>query len=75
MKLTTSDAARMLGVSADSVRLWARAGKLRAEPTPSGIRVFDEAVVRRFGEARARKREQRRSARAPQPAPVRADVP
>jgi hypothetical protein len=34
-------------------------------PAPQGNRVFDEAVVRRFGETRPRQREQRRAARVP----------
>ena len=44
--LTTSDAARILNRSADSVRLYHRTGKLPARRTRSGQRLFDLADVR-----------------------------
>lgn len=43
--LTTSDVARLLGVSADRVRQLARMGQLPYSRTPYG-RLFDAATVR-----------------------------
>jgi excisionase family DNA binding protein len=46
--LTTSDAARILGLSPDMVRHLERAGRLRAERTPGGWRFFARAEVERL---------------------------
>ncbi len=43
--LTTSDVARLLGVSSDRVRQLARTGQLPSSRTPYG-RLFDAAAVR-----------------------------
>jgi len=44
--LSTAEAARLLGLSADMVRLLARAGRLRVSArTPSGVRLFQRADV------------------------------
>jgi DNA-binding transcriptional MerR regulator len=43
--LMTSDAGRLLGRSAESVRLYEKAGKLTAIRTPKGSRLFREADV------------------------------
>ena len=57
-KLTTSQAARALGVSEQTVRQWARSRRLRSEATPLG-RLFDAVDVGRLiaiREALARER-------------------
>jgi excisionase family DNA binding protein len=38
--LTTSDAARVLGRAADTVRFYERTGRLKAQRTPGGQRLF-----------------------------------
>lgn len=44
--LHTTEAARLLGVSAETVRAWHRAGKLSAAITTSrGLRLFSRVVV------------------------------
>jgi len=55
--MTASDAARILGVSVDTVRLRARAGDLPFKSTISGVRLFRRADV----EALARRRKSARS--------------
>lgn len=46
--LTTTDAARVIGVSAETIRLWENAGKLRAIRTLSGVRLFASDDVNRL---------------------------
>lgn len=46
--LTVSDVARALEVSKDSVRLYAKTGRLRARQTRSGIRLFAPRDVEQF---------------------------
>jgi excisionase family DNA binding protein len=55
--LLTSDVARLLSVSSDTVRLWERLGRLPALKTAGGTRLFD----RRDVEQLAREREARRA--------------
>jgi excisionase family DNA binding protein len=55
--LTTSDAARVLQVSADLVRQLARAGRLPALITRSGQRLFWEKDVENLVRVRAAKHE------------------
>jgi excisionase family DNA binding protein len=43
--ILSSEAARILGVSAQSVRAWANRGRLRAMKTANGLRVFARADV------------------------------
>src|SRR5262245_20190274 len=43
--ILTSSAARILGVSRDTVRVWERAGRLRALRTADGVRLFTRADV------------------------------
>jgi excisionase family DNA binding protein len=43
--ITTLDAARIFNVSPDTVRRWAKIGRLPVAQTASGIRLFDRAVV------------------------------
>ena len=43
--ITTLAAARILNVSPDTVRRWAKVGRLPVALTASGIRLFDRAVV------------------------------
>ncbi len=45
--LTAGDAALILGVSPATVRLWALAGKLAAQQTQRGVRIFDRREVER----------------------------
>lgn len=44
--LTTSDAARVLGRAADTVRFYERTGRLKAQRTPGGQRLFKVKDVR-----------------------------
>jgi DNA-binding transcriptional MerR regulator len=44
-KLTTNDAAKILGKAGATVLYYERTGKLRAERTKSGLRLFDRAEV------------------------------
>jgi len=46
--LTTSDVARLLNRSAGSVRQYERAGKLAAQKTRSGVRIFRSSDVDRL---------------------------
>jgi hypothetical protein len=56
--LQTGDVARMLEVSAETVRLWERLGRLPALKTERGVRLFHRRDVERL----AREREARRAA-------------
>jgi excisionase family DNA binding protein len=46
--LTVGEAARLLGVSPDTIRLYERKGKLAAMRTAGGMRLFSAAEVRRL---------------------------
>lgn len=46
--LTSSDVARLAGVTPDTVRSWERAGKLKATRTAGGTRLFVRAAVLAF---------------------------
>lgn len=48
-----SEAARLLGVSDDTVRRWVRAGQLPAGEDPSGRKVVDGAKLAAFARAQA----------------------
>ena len=52
----TSEAARELDVSAGTIRAWEKEGKLRAERSGSGFRIFLEEELARFKEVRATER-------------------
>jgi excisionase family DNA binding protein len=54
--LTTGDAARVLGVSADFIRQLTRDGRLPAQRTRSGQRLFTAADVEQLAKERAAKR-------------------
>jgi excisionase family DNA binding protein len=54
--MTASDAARILGVSVDMVRLLARGGELAFMSTISGVRLFRRADVDALVSRRERKR-------------------
>jgi excisionase family DNA binding protein len=56
--LLTNEAARVLGVSPQTVRVLERTGRLPALRTEGGVRLFDRRDVERL----AREREERRSA-------------
>ena len=51
----TSEAARLLRASEDSVRRWADAGLLRVVRTAAGLRVFDREELERFAAEREAK--------------------
>ena len=55
--ITVSEAARILGLSADRVRQLERTGALPSIRTASGMRLFDRTVVERV----AGERQERRS--------------
>ncbi len=59
-RMTTSEVARMVGVSEQSVRQWTRAGVLRAERTPLGS-LYDPAEVGRLIAERERRQRQQRA--------------
>ena len=46
--LTVREAAKLVGVSPDTVRRWADAGRLASYRLPSGHRRFDQSKVERF---------------------------
>jgi excisionase family DNA binding protein len=48
----TSEAARIVGVSSETIRAWANSGKLPFVATGRGVRVFDRAVVERIAAER-----------------------
>jgi excisionase family DNA binding protein len=48
--LLTSEAARILRVSAETVRLWERSGRLPAQKTGRGVRLFDRRDVLRLAQ-------------------------
>ncbi len=50
--LTTQDVAMRLKKSPETIRFYERVGKLPATKTPSGMRLFREADVARFEQAR-----------------------
>ena len=56
-RLTTSEAARATGVSAETVRAWLRAGRLPCEPTPLGRLIDPADLGRLIGEREAQRRE------------------
>jgi excisionase family DNA binding protein len=43
--ILSTEAARILGISAQSVRAWETAGRLQATRTAGGVRVFSRAEV------------------------------
>ena len=49
----TTEAARLLGVAADTVRAWERLGRLRAIKTGRGVRLFSRDDVQRLAAQRA----------------------
>jgi DNA-binding transcriptional MerR regulator len=55
--LGTTDVALRLGCSAERVRQLEREGKLSAEKTPRGVRVFNVEEVERLATERERQRE------------------
>jgi excisionase family DNA binding protein len=63
--ILTSEAARLLGISAQSVRQWERTGRLRAAKTAGGVRLFSRSDVEQM---RRSIDEQQRHAVKPPPA-------
>lgn len=51
--LTTTDAAKVLGCAADTVRFYERTGKLAAQKTRSGQRLFQAKAVEALAKVRA----------------------
>lgn len=64
MLMTTNEVALRLQCSAENVRLLERAGKLSAEKTASGRRIFRSDEVERLAEKRARLAEGKQAAKA-----------
>ena len=62
-RLTTREAARLLGISAQSIRQWERLGHLAATKTASGIRLFARADIEKMRRAIEERRD------APRPSP------
>ncbi len=56
-KLTTNDAAKILGKSPATIIYYERLGLLKAERTRSGVRLFDSSELERFANARQKSRE------------------
>lgn len=54
--LLTGDVARILQVSAETVRLWERIGRLHALKTDRGVRLFDRRDVEALASARRARR-------------------
>ena len=50
--LLTSEVARILGVSPETVRLWEGLGRLKATKTEKGVRLFERHEVERFARER-----------------------
>jgi excisionase family DNA binding protein len=50
--ILTTEAAHILAVSAETVRLWERAGRLPALRTSGGVRLFDRRDVERLARER-----------------------
>jgi excisionase family DNA binding protein len=50
--LLTSEVARLLNVSPETVRIWERLGKLPALKTSRGVRLFDRRDVERLARER-----------------------
>jgi len=55
--LTTAQAARVLGISEQSVRAWTRAGKLQATVTPLGLLIDEQSAHRLAAEREEAARE------------------
>lgn len=62
--MTASDAGRILGVSVDMVRVWAKNGELSFISTVGGIRLFRRADVVELARRRERTRSGARLGRA-----------
>lgn len=60
--LLTSEVARLLDVSPETIRLWERLGRLPAIKTERGVRLFDRRDVFALRERRADAAERRASA-------------
>jgi excisionase family DNA binding protein len=58
--LTISEVARELGVSKDSVRVYADSGRLRARRTNTGLRLFAPRDVAQFNREREHTKVERR---------------
>ena len=46
---SAAEAARLLGISLDTLRRWDRSGKLRTSRDPGGRRIVDAAEIERLG--------------------------
>ena len=49
--ISTEEAARLLGVSQQSVRKWCQSGKIRAKTTPGGFYKIERSELERFRQA------------------------
>ena len=55
--LRVGEAAELLGVSIDTLRRWAAAGKVRVRRSPGGQRLVDPTDIRRLQRARSSKKD------------------
>jgi DNA-binding transcriptional MerR regulator len=60
--ILTAEAARLLDLTPNGVRVMERRGEIHAERTPSGVRLFDRTVVQRVARTRANRTRQARGA-------------
>lgn len=54
-EMSTSEAARVLGVASETLRAWVKQGKVPARQSPLGL-LFDASAVHRFAADRERAR-------------------
>ncbi|MEO8077054.1 MAG: helix-turn-helix domain-containing protein [Acidobacteriota bacterium] len=66
--ILTSQAARILNVAPETVRVWEGSGRLRAVRTAGGVRLFDLADVQRLVEQRDARALLGRQPSVPEPA-------
>ncbi len=59
MQMITGEVARRFNCSAENVRRWERQGKLKAEKTATGQRIFNSEEVERFAKEREARRQER----------------
>jgi DNA-binding transcriptional MerR regulator len=64
MLMTTTEVALRLQCSAENVRVLERTGKLQAEKTASGRRIFQSDDVDRLAQERTQNKQQKQAARA-----------
>ena len=61
-EMSTSEAARCLGVASETLRTWVRAGKIAARESPLGL-IFDAQVVHDLAAKRERQAREKATTR------------